>query len=342
MGGAPEHQGVQGGGGVHVGDPGRDGDRVHEGRISRRDTASRPLESRERGRGFADAKQMLERDNVAVATVELARKGATCRPTRAWSSSPGPGPALLEPETGAWRSISPAGAECCSWSIPSCRGPARRRPDLGLARCSPAGASKLGDDIVIDPANAAPMVGPETVIANHYGNHPIVRSLAGEGLPVMFRSPDPSRRPTRPRPVSGTMLVETTPEGWGETGLGSSRRGRQEGRLRHAGPVTLAWAIGPADEKKAGAKPARAVVIGQLAFIDERGSRQRGKHEPVLERGPLADRRGEARRDRSEDARPGLALADAVTGSPDRLCGMLGMPAFAIALGIWVWYRRRD
>ena len=76
------------------------------------------------------------------------------------------------------------------------------------------------DDIVIDPANAVPQVGAETVIANHYGPHPVVRSLASEQLPVVFplaRSVAKTEKP--PADWSQTVLVETSPEGWGETGL---------------------------------------------------------------------------------------------------------------------------
>ncbi len=120
-------------------------------------------------------------------------------------------------ERGRSRSTWPAAGASCSCSIRCCRARARRRPTAASAALPTSTGLKLGDDIVIDPANALRVVGAETVIANRYGNHPIVRSLAGEKLPVIFqlaRSRGEGREAAG-RASAETMLVETSPEGLG-------------------------------------------------------------------------------------------------------------------------------
>ena len=126
-----------------------------------------------RGQAAARARQPDGRD------LGLARQGRRCRPTPTSSSSRARGPAFLEPEAGALAEV-----------------PRRRGPRPAPARSGPAGAGRaaagprLGGAArqlrrrssattsSIDPANAAAAwSGAETVLANRYGNHPIVRSL---------------------------------------------------------------------------------------------------------------------------------------------------------------------
>ena len=123
------------------------------------------------------------------------------------------------------------------------------------------------DDIVIDPANALPQVGAEIVLANRYGDHPIVRSLAAARLPVVFplaRSVTKAEKP--PEGVAETMLVETSPEGWGETNLKKLDVGIKKD------PATRRARLArrrdrPADEKKPDPKAPRAVFIGNSRFV---------------------------------------------------------------------------
>ena len=64
------------------------------------------------------------------------------------------------------------------------------------------------------------------------------------------------------------MLMETTSEGWGETNLAEVvSQGRVDKDSKdNAGPVTMAMAVSPTDEKKAGAHPTRLVVVGNSRF----------------------------------------------------------------------------
>src|SRR6185436_9001468 len=119
-----------------------------------------------------------------------------------------------------------------------------------------------------DPANALAQMGAEVVLADHYGNHPIVRSLAEAKLPVIFqlsRSVAKAEKP--PDGVAESMLVETSAEGWGERNLKDLASEVKKDATDLAGPVSLAVAIGPADEAKpAPSSAARIVVVGNSRY----------------------------------------------------------------------------
>ncbi|MGH9399369.1 MAG: hypothetical protein ACRD00_03310, partial [Thermoanaerobaculia bacterium] len=203
---------------------------------------------------------------------------------------------------------------------------------------------RLGADIVVDPANAVPMVGPETLIANRYGSHPVVRALSGEGLPTVFPLAR-SVQKTEPVPAafSFTSLVETTAEGGGETSLGkleteSAVKDDKDTR----GPVTIVAAVAPADEKKAGEKPAKLVVAGNSRFVANGSLANAGNANLFLN--AIHWLVGQEKLVGIAPKTPeqaSLALTQAQVNRIS-LFAILGMPAIAIALGVWVWYRRRD
>jgi gliding motility-associatede transport system auxiliary component len=300
------------------------------------------LDSFERGRGYSEAKQLLERDNVTVASWDSLGKGEVPADASAVVVA-GPRTAFLGPETAALQKYLAGGGRALFLLDPVLPGPGGPPADLGLGGLLDAYGVKLVNDIVIDPANAVPLVGPETVIANHYGTHPIVRSLSEQGLPVLFplarsvakaqANPDSS--------TAATMLIETTSEGWGETGL-SKLDAVQKDSEDVAGPVTIALAVGPADEKKAGEKSARLVVVGNSRFVTNGSLSNAGNanlflnalhwltgQEKLVGIAPKTPEQSSLALTRSQVNRIGLFA-------------MAGMPLFAILLGVWVWYRRRD
>ena len=185
----------------------------------------------------------------------------------------GPRTAFLAPESGALQKYLAAGGHALVLLDPVLPGPGSPPPDLGFAELLGQYGLQLGDDIVVDPANALPMVGAETVLANQYGTHPIVRPLSAESLPVVFplaRSVTKAEKP--PDGVAETMLVETSAEGWGETNLKALAEGNgaiQKESGDTPGPVSIAVAVGPADEKRTGGKAARLVVIGNSRFATD-------------------------------------------------------------------------
>ena len=308
------------------------------------------LESAERGRGYSGAKQLLERDNMVVSTWASLGKDDLPAGTDVVVVA-GPRIAFLAPELSALEKHLAAGGHALVMLDPVLPGPGAPPADLGFAALLGRYGLRLGDDIVVDPANALPMVGAETVLANHFGQHPIVKSLAAEGLPVVFplaRSVTKAEKP--PEGVEESMLVETSPEGWGETNLKALAAG--DGAIKKEdgdtpGPVSLAVAVGP-PEAKPGAKDAakanagRLVVVGNSRFAGD-GSLANGGN-GVLFANMLHWLTGSEKQigiapKTIEQA--SLSLTDAQVRRIG-IFAVAGLPGLAILLGLWVWYRRRD
>jgi hypothetical protein len=311
------------------------------------------LDSAERGRGYSGVKTMLEADNVEVATWQSFGKSDLPADATAIVVA-GPRTPFLEPERKALEDWLASGGRLLLLLDPVIPLPGAPPSDLGLSGLLARHGLRPDVDIVIDPANALPMVGAETVIANRFGTSPIVRSLASEGLPMLFplaRSISKLDTPGAPAPV---MLVETSPEGWGETGLDRLEAAVQKDPRDLAGPVALAFAVGSSGEEPAAAngpagtaaapaaKAPRLVVVGNSRFAADgyldsgansnffrnavhwlTGSEKRiGIAPKTVERASLALSQTQVRR---------IALF-----------AIFGMPLLAAAVGTWVWYRRRD
>ena len=298
------------------------------------------LDSTQDGRGFAQLKQVLARDNVTVAPWESAKAAVPADATVVVVA--GPKTALLEPEAAALAKFIASGGRVLVLADPVLPTPAAPPSDLGVKGLLAAYGVQLHDDIVVDPANAVPMVGPETVIANRFGTHPIVRSLSSEGLPLLFPIAR-SVAKTSPAPPewTATMLVETTPDGWGETELNRLDQVKKDPK-DNQGPVSIAMAVAPADEKKAGPHPARLVVVGNSRFATNGNLANAGNanfflnavhwlagEEKLIGIAPKTTAQASMNLTQSQVNRLGLF-------------SMFGLPLFAIALGVWVWYRRRD
>ena len=137
--------------------------------------------------------------------------------------------------------------------------------DFGLRPLLEAYGVLLDDDIVVDPKNRVPMMGPETVFANSYRPHPITKLL--EGSAVVF----PLARSVRvaekvPEGLSATVLVETSPEGWGETDLKNPEARKDERDIK--GPVSLGVAVETAGKPE---RKMRLVVFGDADFASNGG-----------------------------------------------------------------------
>lgn len=316
------------------------------------------LDSAERGRGYAEAKQLLERDNVAVAAWDSLGKGDVPSDASAIVVA-GPRTAFLDPETSALQKYLAAGGRVLLLLDPVLPGAGAPRQDLGLGSLLQTYGLKTVDDIVIDPSMSVPLVGPETLIANHYGTHPIVRALSDQTLPVLFPlarslaksdappsasgTPAPGAPPTpapTPSATSATMLIETTPEGWGETSLDNLDRVEKDAK-DVAGPVAIAYAVGASDEKASGKSP-RLVAVGNSRFATNGSIEQAGNGNFFLN--SVHWLTGEEKLVGISPKTPEQASL-AMTQSQVNRIGMfatIGMPLAAILLGVWVWYRRRD
>jgi ABC-type uncharacterized transport system involved in gliding motility auxiliary subunit len=301
------------------------------------------LDSSEQGRGLADAKQLLERDNLSVAKWESLGKDAIPADADAVVVA-GPRTAFLGPEAGALEKYLSGGGHVLLMLDPVLPGAGAPPADFGLGKLTAGNGIKLGNDIVIDPANALPLVGAETVFANHYGSHPIVRSLSEEGLPVILPlARSVSKSDPVPPGSTVTTLVETSPEGWGEISLANLEEQVKKDPEDTAGPVSLAVAAGPGEEEeKAPAKNGRLVVVGNSRFAASGGLANAGNANLFLNSIHWLTGAGK----QIGIAPKTLEQASlALTRSQVRRIGLfsvLGLPALAVVLGVWVWYRRRD
>jgi ABC-type uncharacterized transport system involved in gliding motility auxiliary subunit len=299
------------------------------------------LDSSERGRGFAQAKQLLERADLAVAPWDSLGKGAVPADADVIVVA-GPRAALLEPEAGALTQYAANGGRLLLLLDPVLPDPAAPPSDLGLGGFLATYGVKIPADIVIDPANAVPMVGAETLIANHYGPHVIVQALSEEGLPVVFPLARSVSAPqTPPAGYNVVKLVETTGDGWGETSLNRLDAVRKD-KDDVQGPVTIAVAIESAKKTPATGKAARIVVVGNSRFATNGSIGNAGNTNLFLN--AVNWLAGQERLVGIAPKTPEQASLALTRAQVNRigLFTILGMPVFAIALGIWVWYRRRD
>ena len=297
------------------------------------------IDSAERGRGFADAKQLLERDNLTVATWESLGKDAVPGDANALVVA-GPRTALLAPEAEAIAKYLAAGGGVLLLLDPVLPSAGAPPADFGLGALLTGNGVRLGADIVVDPANALPLVGAETVLVNRYGSHPIVRALAAEGLPIVLPL---ARSVTKADgAASVTMLLETSADGWGETSLSDLESELEKDPEDVAGPVSLAVAVGPAENEASPEKKGRLVVVGNSRFAAVGSVGSAGNANLFLNAihwATGAEKRIGIAPKTPEQA--SLSLTEAQVRRVS-LLAVLGMPAMAVVLGIWVWYRRRD
>ncbi|HEV8230998.1 MAG TPA: GldG family protein [Thermoanaerobaculia bacterium] len=301
------------------------------------------IDSAERGRGFSDAKQMLERDNLTVAKWESLGKDSVPPDADAIVVA-GPRTAFLEPEVGALEKYLAGGGRVLLMLDPVLPAPGSPPADYGLTKLLAANGVKLGNDIVVDPANALPLVGAETVFANRYGSHAIVRALSDEGLPIILplaRSVSKSDA-TASAPGSPTMLVETSSDGWGETSLAKLEEQVKKDPQDMAGPVSLAVAVGPTEEEKKAAKKGKLVVVGNSRFASSGALGNAGNANFFLN--SVHWLTGSEKQIGIAPKTPEQASLSLTQAQVRRigLFSIIGLPAMAVVLGIWVWYRRRD
>jgi hypothetical protein len=225
--------------------------------------------------------------------------------------------------------------------------------DFGLAPLLSSMGLTLDSDVVVDPKNALPMMGAETVFAKSYRAHPVTKLLTG--MPVVFplaRSVSVSKAP-----VPGwkaTPLVETSADGWGETNLKDLEKSGQPKKDDKdiAGPVSLAAAVeqddAPGAPAEGGAKPAevakkkgRVVVFGDADWASNAGIAN------AANRLLLSSAANWALERESLVAIPPKTADQVAVTLTRRDIGqvafvvMLLLPLAAVAMGIAIWARRR-
>jgi ABC-type uncharacterized transport system involved in gliding motility auxiliary subunit len=237
-------------------------------------------------------------------------------------------------------------------------GPASGIADLGLQAWLADYGVRVGDDLVVDPSTAPLGFSAETFFATRYGSHPVTRSLADGGIPVLVRHARSVAAGTPPEGATAVELLETGPDGWAVTSFDRESYG-EPAASDPRGPIALAVAVeaersaeagGEAGEGRTGdeaeAEPSsagmRLAVVGDSDFATS-AFLQMGPGNQILlsslfnwliEREALVGippKRPEQVRLSMTPAELGWAVALVV----------LVLPGLAVALGVWIWLRRR-
>jgi len=294
----------------------------------------RPLSGR-LSEGFERAADLLKQDNCAVEEWDSLADQKVPDGTDLVVLA-GPRAAFTFPETDALLAFLRNGGRALLLLDPEfAPGAGNRLVDLGLGPVLEAYGIRLGDDIVVDPRNALPLMGPETVVSRSFRSHPVTKLL--QGLPVVFPvirsvgAVEPA-----PKDVSVTVLAETSAEGWGETNLADLETRVAKDEKDVAGPVPLAVAAESATEKKA-----RLVVVGDADFASSGGIANAANLyllssavNWLLERESLISIPPKS----TDQVSVSLSRGDV---GRITLLVLLVLPIAAIALGLAVWLRRR-
>jgi len=116
--------------------------------------------------------------------------------------------------------------------------------DAGLVEWLAGWGVEVGRDVVVDPPNQLPSVGPGTFFVNRWpADVPPTRSVRRGELPVLVslaRSVGPGAPPDG---AESLVLLETSPDAWGERDLASDDLARDAGDL--SGPVPLGVVVQP-------------------------------------------------------------------------------------------------
>ena len=293
--------------------------------------------------GFSEVAESLKTDNCTVE--EWASLGASAVPEGAdLVVVAGPRSPFTEPERDALKKYLDAGGRALLFlDVEFSPGSGGALSDFGLTPLlAPLGLT-LDGDVVVDPKNALPMMGAETVFAKAYRAHPVTKLLTG--LPVVF--PLARSVSVAKAPVPGwkaTTLVETSADGWGETNLKDLEKSGQPKKddADVAGPVSLAAAV-ESDEAPGAApkKKARVVVFGDADWASNAGIAN------AANRLLLSSAANWALERESLVAIPPKSADQVAVTLTRRDIGqvafvvMLLLPLASIAMGVAIWARRR-
>lgn len=306
----------------------------------------RPLEGRGR-EGFDTLAETLRRDNCTV--TEWASLGAAAVPEGTdCVVVAGPRSAFTEPERTVLEKYLDGGGRALFFlDVEFLPGSGRQLSDFGLGPLLSDFGLKLGNDIVVDPKNALPMFGADTLFARSFRPHPITKLLEGSAV-VFPAARSVSVVPKPPAGLTDTVLVETSADGWGETDLKHLEKITKDDK-DVPGPVPLAVAVEGARAPGTGTAPpseapkkTRLVVFGDADFASNGGVANAanlyllsGSANWVMERESLVAIPPRA----TDQVSVTLTRGDV---SRIALVVLLVLPACAIALGLAIWVRRRS
>jgi len=303
--------------------------------------------------GFSEVAESLKADNCTVE--EWATLGAAAVPEGAdLVVVAGPRTPFTESERDVLKKYLDAGGRALFFlDVEFPPGTSSTLSDFGLGPLLTSLGVTLDSDVVVDPKNTLPMMGAETVFAKSFRSHPITKLLTG--MPVVFplaRSVSVAQAPVPGWEV--TSLVETSPDGWGETNLkelektGLPKKDDKDVK----GPVSLAAAVEaddafgavPDDGTKRGEAPkkrARVVVFGDADWASNAGIAN------AANRLLLSSAVNWALERESLVAIPPKSADQVAVTLTRRDMGqvafvvLLLLPLASVAMGIAIWFRRR-
>jgi hypothetical protein len=310
-----------------------------------------------RGRdGFYTLAETLRRDNCTVE--EWQSLGASSVPEGTdCVVVAGPRTAFTEPERVVLQKYLDGGGHALLFlDVEFLPGGPRRESDFGLGPLLSSYGLTLGNDVVVDPKNALPMFGADTLFARSFRPHPVTKILEGSAV-VFPLARSVGAAVTPPSGFTDTVLVETSADGWGETDLRNLEVKVVKDDKDLKGPVSLAVAVegarppeAPKGDSKAEPKPepkpdekgARMVVFGDADFASNGGVANAANLYLLSAAANWA-----LERESLVAIPPKSADQVAVTlsrGDIGRiaLVVLLVLPAGAVALGLAIWYRRRS
>lgn len=207
--------------------------------------------------------------------------------------------------------------------------------ESGLEKLVAGYGIKVGTDLVVEPKNRVPMMGAETFFSAAFRSHPATRLLEGSAV-VLSLARSVGLVDPMPEGKQGSVLLETTSDGWGETNLKALENAKPDD-TDVKGPVPLGAAV----EFGAEGKKSRLLILGDADFasnglLPNSGNLYlvTGALNWVLSREALV-----AIPPKSTDQ-----VAVTLSGSDIARMSMfaiLFLPAAALALGISIYLRRR-
>jgi len=212
---------------------------------------------------------------------------------------------------------------------------------------------EVRDDLVIDPSKKLPFYDLSAVYLDVFGDHPITQGMDGLAvLCLVARSVAPVEEPEQ----EVTTLVETSPEGWGETNMGQLLKGEpvDPGDEDTLGPVAVAVAV---EERAADAavddvdqedgdhdqppQGARLVVFGDSDFLSDTQIANAGNLVLAVNAFNWLAAQEQALGIPAHDVDQASFYLSASQMRGVLFIILLVIPGAAIVAGIFIWRRRR-
>lgn len=282
--------------------------------------------------GMSQLRELLKRDNLEVskATLLSGSVPADCD----LLVIAGPRTPLTDPEKSALSGYLEKGGRALVLLDPVLG--AQQRPS-GLEEFVKAYGVQVNNDLVIDPARKLPFFDVSAVYVTDFRSHPSVDGL--QGLAVLLPVAR-SVTTTTAQGATSTILLTTSDKGWGETNLDLLiRTGQAQKDAKDTpGPVALGVAAQSEKDKDRGW---RLVVFGNSAFVTNAQIANAGNVNLGLNTVNWLAKQEQALGIAPRSPEQVQLFLSANQMRTVFLISLVGLPVFAIALGVAVWWRRR-